>query len=129
MLSLDINSAKRLQFIEITDEVQRAVDRGGVENGMVFLYVPHTTAGLIINENADPSVISDMTRKLSQLVPEENGYAHSEGNSDSHIKSSIFGNQLFVFIENGALKLGKWQGIFFAEFDGPRKREILIKIT
>jgi secondary thiamine-phosphate synthase enzyme len=129
METLNINSSKRTQFIDITDEVQKVVDRSGVENGMVFLYVPHTTAGLTINENADPSVILDMTGKLSRLVPEGDGYAHLEGNSDSHIKSSLFGNELFVFIENGFIKLGTWQGLYFAEFDGPRKRQVFIKIT
>jgi secondary thiamine-phosphate synthase enzyme len=129
MEKLDINSSKRSQFIDITDAVQKVVDRSGVENGMVFLYVPHTTAGLTINENADPAVISDISWKLSRLVPEADGYTHNEGNSDSHIKSSLFSNELFVFIENSSIALGTWQGIYFAEFDGPRKRQVLIKIT
>jgi secondary thiamine-phosphate synthase enzyme len=128
MKSFFINSEKRIEFIDITDKVQRLVDAGGVENGIIFLYVPHTTAGLTINENYDKSVKHDIIKKLSNLVPEDDNYSHSEGNSDSHIKSSLIGNEIFLFIENKKIILGRWQGLFFCEFDGPRKREIYFLI-
>jgi secondary thiamine-phosphate synthase enzyme len=129
MKPLTITSGRRTEFIEITGEVRRIVEREGKKSGMIFLYVPHTTAGLTVNENADPSVKRDITGKMNEIVPADGGYAHSEGNSDAHIKSSLFGNELFFFIEGGQLALGTWQGIYFCEFDGPRKRELYYKIV
>ena len=129
MKSLTITSGRRTELIEITGEVRQIVEREGKKSGMIFLYVPHTTAGLTINENADPSVKRDMTGKMNEIVPVEGGYTHSEGNSDAHIKTSLFGNELFFFIEDGRLAMGTWQGIYFCEFDGPRKRELYYKIV
>lgn len=124
MKSFFINSEKRTEFIDITNKVQKIVDDNAVDNGIIFLYVPHTTAGLTINENYDKSVKQDIISKLNCLIPKDDKYLHSEGNSDSHIKSSVIGNEMFLFIEDKKLVLGKWQGLFFCEFDGPRKREI-----
>jgi secondary thiamine-phosphate synthase enzyme len=128
MKRLSVNTEKRSELIEITGEVRQIVEREGKKSGIIFLYVPHTTAGLTINENADPAVKHDITRKMSGLVPAGGGYTHSEGNSDAHVKTSMFGSELFFFIENGCLQLGAWQGIYFCEFDGPRKRELYYKI-
>jgi secondary thiamine-phosphate synthase enzyme len=122
---IDIISSDRIETINITSRIEQLIDS---EKGIIFLYVPHTTAGIFINESADPDVCLDVNRKLSELVPYGVGYRHMEGNSDSHIKSIIVGNQLFVFFERGKLKLGTWGGIFFAEFDGPRRRKLYYQI-
>ena len=124
MKSFFINSEKRIEFIDITDKIQKILDVNAVDDGIIFLYVPHTTAGLTINENYDKSVKQDIIGKLNNLIPEDENYSHCEGNSDSHIKSSLIGNEIFLFVENKRLVLGRWQGLFFCEFDGPRKREI-----
>lgn len=112
----------------MTREIQKAVSKSKIKDGICFIFCPHTTAGLSINENADPSVKEDIINTLNRLVPENYGYAHSEGNSDSHIKSSLFGCSLDVFVSAGQLNLGAWQGIFFCEGDGPRSREVWVKI-
>jgi secondary thiamine-phosphate synthase enzyme len=124
MRSIFINSERRIEFIDITNKIQKVIDDSAVKDGIIFLYVPHTTAGLTINENYDKTVKQDIIGKLNDLVPENENYLHSEGNSDSHIKSSLIGNEMFLFFEDKKLVLGRWQGIFFCEFDGPRKREI-----
>ncbi len=129
MKSLKVSTSKRTELADITAAVQKAVDEEGIRNGIIFLYVPHTTAALTVNENADPSVKKDIIKKLTAMIPKDEDYGHSEGNSDSHIKSSLFGNEMFFFIESGRLALGTWQGIYFAEFDGPRDRQIYIKFT
>ena len=117
-------------MIDVTDRVQRLVASEQVRDGMAIVYVPHTTAAVTINENADPDVKSDMLRKLETLVPRhEPYYQHNEGNSDSHVKTSLVGNSVLVLIENGQLVLGTWQGIYFCEFDGPRSREMHIKVV
>lgn len=128
MEKIIVSSRKRNEFIEITDKVQEIVRSKNITDGICFLYVPHTTCGLTINENADPSVKADINEKLKELIPERGNYSHTEGNSDSHIKSSIIGHSLTVFIENGVLQLGTWQGIFLCEFDGPRTRYVWVKI-
>lgn len=128
MEKINIITTKRIELIDITGEIQGIVAKAKIKNGVCFIFCPHTTAGLTINENADPSVKSDMANTLNKLVPENADYAHSEGNSDSHIKSSLLGASLTIFIENGQLALGTWQGIFFCESDGPRSREVWIKI-
>ena len=124
MRSIFINSERRIEFIDITNKIQKVIDDSSVKDGIIFLYVPHTTAGLTINENYDRTVKQDIIGKLNSLVPENENYLHSEGNSDSHIKSSLIGNEMFLFFEDKKLVLGSWQGVFFCEFDGPRKREI-----
>jgi len=129
MQRINIKTSKRIDLIDITEEIQNIVTKSKVNNGICFIFCPHTTAGLTINENADPSVRRDIINALNKLVPEGAGYSHSEGNADSHIKSSLFGSSLTIFIEGGQLALGTWQGIYFCEGDGPRSREIWVKIT
>lgn len=115
--------------MDITSMVEEAVRAEGVTDGIVLVFCPHTTAGITINENADPSVTRDITMKTSGLIDRDDpGYRHGEGNSDAHIKSSLFGASESVIIEGGRLVLGTWQGIYFAEFDGPRTRSVYLKI-
>lgn len=116
------------QMIDITAIVQQAVTEKGIKDGVVMVYVPHTTAALTINENADPDVVVDILSTLRRLVPMDPNYKHFEGNSHSHVKASLFGSSTFVIIEDGKLKLGTWQSIFFCEFDGPRTRKFYTKI-
>ena len=125
---LQIKTFAREEFKDITREVAKAVDIANIKDGICYIFIPHTTAGVTINENADPSVTKDMLRKLKELVPRDDGYEHSEGNSDSHIKASMMGFCQTVLVENGKLVLGTWQGIYFCEFDGPRDRKAIIKI-
>jgi secondary thiamine-phosphate synthase enzyme len=125
-----VRTAHRSQMIEVTDQVAAVVRRSGVTDGMVIVHVPHTTAAITINENADPDVKHDMLRKLAELIPKsEPYYQHGEGNSDSHVKTSLVGNSVTVLIEDGELALGQWQGIQFCEFDGPRTREMWVKVV
>ena len=124
---LEFDTSKRNDLIDITAEVIAAISRSRIESGICCLYVPHATSGVTINENADPSVRLDIIKKLVTMVPRSENYTHTEGNSDSHIKSSIIGTTLTIIIENGSLVLGTWQGIFFCEFDGPRSRKIYVK--
>lgn len=123
-----IRSKKRIEAIEITDLISESIKESGIKSGICVLYIPHTTAGIIINENADPSVIEDILTRLKEIVPQDLPYKHLEGNADSHIKSSITSNSVTLIINNGELLLGTWQGIFFLEFDGPRDRKIYCKI-
>jgi secondary thiamine-phosphate synthase enzyme len=123
-----ISTASRNEMIDITERVQKAVTAAKLESGVVVVYVPHTTAGVTINENADPNVQHDLLKKLAELVPKhESYYRHDEGNSDSHVKTACVGNSSTVFVEEGRLLLGRWQGIYLCEFDGPRQRQIWIK--
>lgn len=126
--TLSVRSSVREEMIDITPNITDVIFRGGVKNGMCYLYVPHTTAGITINENADPSVKADIIEQLKKIVPYGRNYKHLEGNADAHIKSTLVGVSLFIFIKNGRLVLGRWQGIFFCEFDGPRNREVHVKI-
>jgi secondary thiamine-phosphate synthase enzyme len=114
--------------VDITSEIQQVIDEAGIKNGICCLYVPHTTAGITINEGADPSVVSDIQRTLSKLIPNNLNYSHMEGNSDAHIKSTVVGASKTVIIDDGKLLLGTWQSIFFCEFDGPRHRRVLVKL-
>lgn len=125
---IDVMTQKRTHFEEITDEVQEIIDESGIKEGICYIYVPHTTAGVFINENADPDVKWDVEQTLDKLIPWEDNYKHIEGNAAAHIKSIIVGTNTFVPIKNGRLMLGTWQGIFFAEFDGPRTRKVYVKI-
>jgi len=126
---LKIKTSSREEFVDITHEVSRVVQKSKVKSGVCHIFVPHTTAGVTINENADPSVRKDIIRKLNEIAPCNDGYEHTEGNSDSHIKASMMGFCQTVLVEEGALVLGTWQGIYFCEFDGPRTRKVIIKIT
>lgn len=129
MQKITIKTSKRIELVDIIHEIQCAVDKSKARDGVCFLFCPHTTAGLTINENADPSVRRDIINTLNKLVPEGAGYAHTEGNADSHIKASLFGSSLTIFMESGQLKLGTWQGIYFCEGDGPRTREVWVKVV
>jgi secondary thiamine-phosphate synthase enzyme len=116
-------------MIDITSRIQDVVRESGIESGICTVFVPHTTAGITINENADPDVVSDILKEVNKIVPFEDGYSHMEGNSAAHIKASMFGFSQQIIIEGGRLVLGTWQGIYFCEFDGPRNREVYVKIT
>ncbi len=124
-----VRTTTRNQFVDITDKVREAVRKSGVKSGIAVVYVPHTTAGITINEGADPAVRADIINWLNEYVPEDRNYRHLEGNSDSHIKASLIGSSVNLIIENGDIVLGTWQSIFFCEFDGPRTRTVLLKIV
>jgi secondary thiamine-phosphate synthase enzyme len=126
---LAVRTERRTQLLDVTDAVAKMAQDSGVQSGVCYLYVPHTTAGVIINENADPDVAADMEAALARLVPKDAGYSHAEGNSDSHIKTALVGTTATIFISGGQLELGRWQGIFFCEFDGPRSRRLRVKIV
>lgn len=115
-------------MVELTDQVQRVVSEAGVDVGHVIVYVPHTTAGVTINENADPNVVHDFLRQLDEMVPwDQPFYRHGEGNSAAHVKASMMGSSVTVLVQRGKLLLGTWQGIWFCEFDGPRSREVHVQ--
>jgi secondary thiamine-phosphate synthase enzyme len=128
MQAIRVKTVRRTQMLDISNEVQRVVTALGIRSGTCFLYVPHTTAAILINEHADPDVASDAEGALDRLVPMAGPYRHREGNSDSHVKTMLVGVSHFVFVEEGKLALGRWQGIFFAEFDGPRERKVYLKV-
>jgi len=128
MPTLQINSCKQVEMIDITADVRAAVGNLGISHGLIHLYVPHTTAAVTINENADPDVTRDMIMELNKIVPFEDGYRHLEGNSAAHLKSSLVGVSELVPLENGHPLLGTWQGIYFCEFDGPRQRKLHIRV-
>ncbi len=127
VITIPIKTKDRSEMIDITATVQEELRKSGLEDGVCLAYVPHTTAGVTINESADPSVVYDIQKTLDNLVPWEGAYRHMEGNSAAHIKSSLIGNSVMVFVESGRLKLGTWQGIFFCEFDGPRSRKLHVR--
>ena len=126
--SINVKTRSRAEMVNITAAVQEEVVNSGVEEGICVVYMPHTTAGLTINEGADPAVCEDILNKLNEMVPPNAGYRHMEGNSDSHIKASIMGSSVSLIVEKGRLVLGTWQKIFFCEFDGPRSRKVHVKI-
>jgi len=126
--AIQVKSRKRIEFIDITQEIRNVVSESRVSDGICWIFVPHTTAGITINENADPSVVVDIQEQLSKLIPYHTNYKHLEGNADAHIKSTITNINNYCFIENGKIALGTWQGIFFCEYDGPRTRKVLVKI-
>jgi secondary thiamine-phosphate synthase enzyme len=128
MEELQVKTRNRVEMIDITPQVQKMVQRQGSAGGLCVVFVPHTTAAVTINENADPSVIQDMLMELNKVIPLQDGYRHGEGNSAAHIKTSLIGSSQTVIIEKGVLQLGTWQSIFFCEFDGPRDRKVWIKI-
>ncbi|MBT3250346.1 MAG: YjbQ family protein [Candidatus Marinimicrobia bacterium] len=124
---LHINTRSRIDMVDITTQVQTLIANKGWSDGILTLYVPHTTAGLTINENADPDVRRDMIMEMNKVIPLEDGYHHLEGNSAAHIKTSLFGSSETLIIEDGEIQLGTWQGIYFADFDGPRNRKVFLK--
>ncbi|MBD3224625.1 MAG: YjbQ family protein [Caldithrix sp.] len=128
MEQLTVPTNNRTQMVDITREVQQSVKNANVNNGSVIVFVPHTTAAVTINENADPSVQRDILYELNKVIPFDDSYQHMEGNSAAHIKASLLGSSQTVIVKNGSLQLGTWQGIYFCEFDGPRKRKAWIQI-
>jgi len=128
MEEVNVTTERREDLVDVTAAVQNAVAASGVTSGLAFCFVPHTTAGITINENADPTVTRDLLYKLNKEIPQAEGYHHAEGNSDAHIKASLIGSSVQVIIEDGRLRLGRWQGIYFCEFDGPRSRRLWIKV-
>ena len=127
--TINVSSKTRDEFIDITADVAGIVKQSGIRDGVCYIFVPHTTAGITINEGADPSVKRDILAALKKVFPPDGDYAHAEGNSDAHIKASLTGSTAVTIIGNGKLILGTWQAIFFCEYDGPRNRKIIIKIV
>ncbi|MCF8061600.1 MAG: secondary thiamine-phosphate synthase enzyme YjbQ [Deltaproteobacteria bacterium] len=128
-VSIQVTTRSRNQMKDITGDVQKAIAEAGASDGLCTIYVPHTTAGVTINEGADPAVCQDILDKLEDLVPPNAGYRHMEGNADSHVKASLMGSSASVMVENGRLVLGTWQKIFFCEFDGPRTRKVYVSVS
>jgi secondary thiamine-phosphate synthase enzyme len=126
MKQFSLRTRGRTQFVDITGEVQAAVSALGLRDGVVTVFAPHTTAGLTINEHADPDVAADLAAALDRMVPWDAGYEHAEGNAAAHVKASLVGSSVRVLVAGGRLRLGTWQGIFFCEFDGPREREVWV---
>ena len=126
---VSVRSSRHTELRDITNEIEKIVRDSGCAHGVCHLYVPHTTAGILINEGDDPAVARDIETVLDRLIPHQGEYKHAEGNSDSHIKAALIGSSETVWIEDGHLSLGRWQSIFFAEFDGPRSRELRVKIV
>jgi secondary thiamine-phosphate synthase enzyme len=126
--TISVKSSRKDQIVDITGEVSDIVRQSGVTSGVCIVYVPHTTAGVTINENADPDVKSDFLMGLSEIVPSNLGYSHAEGNSPAHIKASLSGISANMMVDNGTLVLGTWQGIYFCEYDGPRSRKVHVKV-
>jgi secondary thiamine-phosphate synthase enzyme len=125
---LKVKTSRRTQLVNVTAQVRQVVEKSRVSNGICYVYVPHTTAAVMINECADPDVAMDLEGAFDRLIPFEGPYRHEEGNSDSHMKSVLVGASATIFVESGKLQLGRWQGIFFCEFDGPRDRHFQVKI-
>jgi secondary thiamine-phosphate synthase enzyme len=128
MNTIEVSSHRQVELIEVTGEVRRAIRETGITEGVVILFVPHTTAAVTINENADPDVVRDIIMELNKIVPFKDSYRHAEGNSAAHIKSTLVGVSETLLVKNGEPALGTWQGIYFCEFDGPRRRQLLVKI-
>jgi secondary thiamine-phosphate synthase enzyme len=126
---LSIRTERRTQLFDVTAGVKKLLQDSGVTTGVCHLYVPHTTAAVTINENDDPNVALDIEAAMDRIVPKDTGYRHAEGNSDAHIKAALIGNSSTLFIIDGQLDLGRWQGIFFCEFDGPRQRQIRVRVV
>jgi secondary thiamine-phosphate synthase enzyme len=127
--TLNIKSKAKTEFIDITDDIHEAIKESGVKSGICYIYAPHTTAGITINEGADPSVKRDILTTLNRLIPFEGDYQHMEGNSPAHIKSTIVGVSQVIVIEDSKAMLGTWQSVYFCEFDGPRHRRVIVKIV
>lgn len=127
--TIDVPTHSRVELQDITERVREVVEESGVRSGICMVCTPHTTAAITVNENADPSVKTDMVMEINKIVPFSDNYRHTEGNSAAHLKSSLFGASESFIIENGSLLLGTWQGIMFCEFDGPRRRRVQVKIV
>ena len=129
LLKFTVETSRHTQMLNITDRIKKAVAESGVRSGLCTVFIPHTTAAVTINENADPDVVRDITAELDKIVPWDDGYRHSEGNSAAHLKASMIGFSEQIIIEDGRLLLGIWQGVYFCEFDGPRARSVYVKVT
>jgi secondary thiamine-phosphate synthase enzyme len=129
MKQIEVRTKKRQEFQDITAQLQALVRESGVRDGVCHVFCPHTTAGLTLNENWDPSVQHDLGLALDTISPDRSDYRHGEGNSPAHVKSSLVGANKFVLLENGRLLLGQWQGVYLAEFDGPRRRQVWVKVV
>jgi secondary thiamine-phosphate synthase enzyme len=129
MNTIEIQTHAKEEFVDMTPDVGRIVAASGVARGVCVVAVPHTTAGVTVNENADPDVRADVLMTLRRVVPDNLPYSHSEGNSPAHVKSSLIGSSVSLIVENGRLQLGTWQGVFFCEFDGPRSRKAWVQVT
>jgi len=129
MREIKVKTNKRNEMIDITSDIQEIVEDENIKNGIVVVYVPHTTAGITINEGADPSVQRDIITSLKKLIPESGDYHHSEGNSDAHIKASLIGSSVTLIVKEGSLALGTWQHVFFYESDGPRNRRVYLELV
>ena len=125
-IDFEINTQAKEEFIDLTSKVRKIIEDSGIRTGLCTVYIPHTTAGVTINENADHSVQSDILKTLKTIVPDTLPYDHREGNSPAHIKASLMGSSVQIIINNGGLVLGTWQGIYFCEFDGPRRRKVFV---
>jgi secondary thiamine-phosphate synthase enzyme len=128
MIRIDVETTSRAELVDVTARVREAIRAAGFTDGAVLVYCPHTTAGVTIQENADPDVQRDLLLALERAVPYEAGYRHAEGNADAHVKSSVVGASQLVPVEGGALSLGTWQGIYLCEFDGPRRRQLVVQL-
>jgi len=125
---IKVSTHTRCQLVDITSEIQKIIKKHKINDGILNVFCPHTTAAVTVNENYDPSVQTDISETLSKLVPHHSNYAHSEGNADAHVKAAIVGSSRMLFIQNAAIAFGTWQGIYLCEFDGPRTREVWVKI-
>ena len=128
LIKLDIETAAHTQMLDITDRIKKAVEESGIKEGVCTVFVPHTTAAVTINENADPDVVRDLTAELEKIVPWKDGYRHLEGNSAAHLKASLMGFSQQLILDGGKPVLGTWQGIYFCEYDGPRRRSVYVKL-
>ena len=127
--TISISTTSRVEFLDITSKIEDIVEESGIRDGICYIFVPHTTAAVTINEGADPSVRRDIIAQLDKIVPLRGNYTHMEGNSPAHIKASLIGSSQIVFVQEGRISLGTWQSIYFCEFDGPRTRRLIVKIT
>ncbi|MBN1262221.1 MAG: YjbQ family protein [Anaerolineae bacterium] len=127
-IQIEIQTRAKVDLIDITDRIRQAVAESGIGEGVCYLFCPHTTAGIVLNENWDPTVEKDLSMVLDHMVPETMPYRHAEGNAPSHVKSVLVGMDHFIFVHNHTLQLGQWQGVFFADFDGPRRRRVWIRV-
>lgn len=128
-LEYSVQTDETVQFVNIDHLIREAIEKRKIDSSICHVFVPHTTAGITINENADPDVVRDIIMETNRIVPFEDGYAHLEGNSAAHIKASLFGSSVALVIDHGRIQLGRWQSVFFCEFDGPRKRKIWISFS
>lgn len=126
--TIEVTTKHRTELVDITKKVEEIIKKSNTKSGIAIIYIPHTTAAVTINENYDPSVTEDITETLNRIIPHHYHYNHTEGNADAHIKAAIIGSSRIVFFENNQIQFGTWQGIFFCEFDGPRRRKVFVKI-